>query len=95
VTGLVPCPLTTFIMTHAVANGVVASGLILAGTFAAGMVITVAAFPLLAVLLQTRLLPVMARTETWRGWIGHILEMGAALAVILLGLWPLIQDSER
>ena len=55
------------------------------------MVIIVAAFPLLAVLLQTRLLPVMARTETWRGRIGHILEMGAALAVILLGLWPLIQ----
>jgi nickel/cobalt exporter len=60
VTGLVPCPLTTFIMTYAVANGLVASGLILAGTFAAGMVITVAAFPLLAVLLRTRLLPVMA-----------------------------------
>jgi nickel/cobalt exporter len=91
VTGLVPCPLTTFIMTYAVANGLVASGLILAGTFAAGMVISVAAFPLLAVLLRTRLLPVMARTETWRGRIGRVLEIGAALAVILLGLWPLIQ----
>jgi nickel/cobalt transporter (NicO) family protein len=52
VTGLVPCPLTTFIMTYAVANGLFASGLILAGTFAAGMVVTVAAFPLLAVLLR-------------------------------------------
>jgi nickel/cobalt transporter (NicO) family protein len=91
VTGLVPCPLTTFIMTYAVANGLVASGLILAGTFAAGMVATVAAFPLLAVLLRTRILQVMARTETSGGRIGHILEMGAALAVILLGLWPLIQ----
>jgi nickel/cobalt transporter (NicO) family protein len=91
VTGLVPCPLTTFIMTYAIANGLVASGLILAGTFAAGMVISVAAFPLLAVLLRTRLLPVMARTETRRGRIGQILEMGAALAVILLGLWSLIQ----
>jgi nickel/cobalt transporter (NicO) family protein len=78
-------------MTYAVANGLVASGLILAGTFAAGMVIAVAAFPLLAVLLRTRLLPVMARTETQRGRIGQILEMGAALAVILLGLWSLIQ----
>lgn len=58
-------------MTYAVANGLVASGLILAGTFAAGMVVTVAAFPLLAVLLRSRLLPVMARTETWRGRIGH------------------------
>jgi hypothetical protein len=33
----------------------------------------------------------MALTETWRGRICHILEIGAALAVILLGLWPLIQ----
>jgi hypothetical protein len=32
----------------------------------------------------------MAFTETWRGRIGHILEIGAALAVILLGLWPQI-----
>ena len=91
VTGLVPCPPTTFIMTYAVANGIVASGLILAGPFAVGMVVTVAAFPLLAVLLRTRLLPVMAHTETWRGRIGRGLEIGAAAAVILLGLWPLIQ----
>jgi hypothetical protein len=35
----------------------------------------------------------MARTETWRGRIGHILEMGATLAVILLGLWPLIANQ--
>jgi hypothetical protein len=34
---------------------------------------------------------VMARTETWRGRIGRVLEIGAALAVILLGLWPLIE----
>jgi nickel/cobalt exporter len=90
VTGLIPCPLTTFIMTYAVANGLVVSGLILAGTFAAGMVVTVATFPLLAVLLRTRLLPMMTRTEIWRGRIGHGLEIGAALAVMLLGLWPLL-----
>jgi nickel/cobalt exporter len=90
VTGLIPCPLTTFIMTYAVANGLVVSGLILAGTFAAGMVVTVATFPLLAVLLRTRLLPMMTLTEIWRGRIGHGLEIGAALAVMLLGLWPLL-----
>jgi hypothetical protein len=33
----------------------------------------------------------MTLTETWRGRIGHILELGAALVVILLGLWQLIQ----
>jgi nickel/cobalt transporter (NicO) family protein len=91
VAGLVPCPLTTFIMTYAVANGLVVSGLILSGTFGIGMVATVAIFPLLAVLFRTRLLPVMARTETVRRRIGHLLEVGAALAVIFLGLWPLLR----
>lgn len=90
VTGLVPCPLTTFIMTYAAANGAIASGLILSGTFAAGMVVTVAAFPLVAVLLRTRLLPVMAQTEGWRQKIGGRLEVAAALAVMALGLWPLL-----
>src|SRR6185295_11378025 len=46
VTGLVPCPLTTFIMTYAAANGLVAPGLILSATFAAGLIITVSAFTL-------------------------------------------------
>lgn len=91
VTGLVPCPLTTFIMTYALAHGALVSGLVLSGTFAAGMVVTVASFPLLAVLLRTRLLPLLARTEVLRARTGHVLEVAAALAVILLGLWPLIR----
>ncbi|MFG1388741.1 HoxN/HupN/NixA family nickel/cobalt transporter [Xanthobacter versatilis] len=91
VTGLVPCPLTTFIMTYALAHGALVSGLLLSGTFAAGMVVTVASFPLLAVLLRTRLLPLLARTEVLRARTGHVLEVGAALAVILLGLWPLVR----
>jgi nickel/cobalt transporter (NicO) family protein len=90
VTGLVPCPLTTFIMAYAAAHGMVVSGLVLAGTFAAGMVITVAAFPLLAVALRTKLVPVVAHTKGWRNGIGHALEFCAALAVILLGLRPLL-----
>ena len=90
VTGLVPCPLTTFIMTYAVAHGLIVSGLILAATFAMGMIVTVAAFPLLAVLLRTWLLPMMARSEGWRSRLAHLLEVGAAVMVMLLGLWPLM-----
>ena len=50
-----------------------------------------AVVPLLAVLLRTRLLPVMAHTEACRGRIGHGLAVAAAVAVALLGLWPLFQ----
>jgi hypothetical protein len=37
-----------------------------------------AVVPLLAVLLRTELLPVMAHTEAWRGRIGHGLAVAAA-----------------
>ncbi|MER9363036.1 MULTISPECIES: hypothetical protein [unclassified Mesorhizobium] len=33
----------------------------------------------------------MARTEILRAKTGHVLDIGAALAVILLGVWPLIR----
>jgi|SRR6266700_2684404 len=92
VAGLVPCPLTAFIMTYAVVHGVIASGLVLSITFAAGMIVTVATFPGLAVLFRTRLLPLMTRTESWRARTGHVLEFTAALAVIIVGLWPLIRQ---
>lgn len=88
--GLVPCPLTTFIMTYAVANGLVWAGLVLAATFAAGMIVTVAAFPIVAVLMRIRLVPLMTNTATLRLRIGHLLEIIAAMAVMLVGLWPLL-----
>ena len=93
VTGLVPCPLTTFIMTYAVTKNLVLFGLVLAGTFAAGMIVTVAMFPLLAVLLRTQFLPVLAGSQGWRSLVSHVLEVCAALAVILIGLWPLLRGT--
>lgn len=91
VTGLVPCPLTTFIMTYALANSLLAAGFVLSGTFALGMIVTVAALPLLVVLLRTRLMPFLARTERLRQRIERFLEISAAGAVFMLGAWPLIQ----
>jgi ABC-type nickel/cobalt efflux system permease component RcnA len=91
--GMVPCPLTTFIMTYAVANDMVAEGLALAAAFACGMALTVAAFPLAAVLLREEALPLMANAGPWRTRIAHGLEIVAALAVILLGGLPLVHKS--
>jgi nickel/cobalt exporter len=92
VTGLVPCPLTTFIMTYAAANGLIVAGLILAATFAVGMIVTVAACPLLAVLLRTSLLPLMSGSQTWRERIARGLEIGAAVLVLMLGIVPLFRQ---
>lgn len=90
VAGLVPCPLTTFIMSYAVVNGLVGWGLLLSAAFASGMIVTVSVLPTLAVLLRLRSFrllapagPILQRTRHW-------IEATAALAIIALGLWPLL-----
>ena len=90
VAGLVPCPLTTFIMTYALAHGLITAGLVLSGMFAAGMIVTVAALPLLAVLFREKLLPFLTRTEWWRRALSHVLETSTASALVLFGALPLL-----
>jgi len=62
VTGLVPCPLTTFIMVYAVAQGIVAAGLLVTAGMALGMITTIAGFALAAVLLRDRFISWSTRT---------------------------------
>jgi nickel/cobalt transporter (NicO) family protein len=88
-TGLVPCPLTTFIMIYAVGNGIVLAGLLVTASMAAGMTLTIAAFALGAVLLRERLVSFLARTEQVRGQIGRGLEAASAVAIMALGVWML------
>ncbi len=90
VTGMIPCPLTTFIMTYAVVHGAVGAGLILSGAFAAGMIVTVAVFPLLAVALRTKALPAaLALSPQWRYGAARTLEVAAALAIMAIGGWQM------
>lgn len=88
--GIVPCPLTTFIMTYAVVHGAIKWGVLLSAVFAAGMILTVALFPLAVVLARTWVMPSISKTEAIRGRIEVGLEAAAALALIALGAWPLL-----
>jgi nickel/cobalt transporter (NicO) family protein len=53
-TGLVPCPLTTFIMVYAVTNGAVVAGLFLTASMALGMIATIATFAIGAIMFRDR-----------------------------------------
>ncbi|MEM7399039.1 MAG: hypothetical protein AAGF48_06815 [Pseudomonadota bacterium] len=86
VTGLVPCPLTTFIMSYALARGLLAAGLAVTAAMAAGMVLTISAVAVLATLSRTRLLSFFSRTEGARRWLGRTLEVGGAALVFLFGV---------
>lgn len=89
VAGLVPCPLTTFIMTYAVAKGAVTAGLILSGFFALGMIVTVAIFPMLAVWLRTRGLDHIASDRSNR--LMRFIEIISATAIIAIGAAALVR----
>lgn len=88
--GLVPCPLTTFIMSYAVVNGLVGAGLVLSGAFAAGMIVTVAVFPVLAVILRIQSFARLSGMGTALQRFRPAVEITAAIAIVLIGLWPLL-----
>ncbi len=87
--GLVPCPLTTFIMVYASANGIMLAGLLVTAGMTAGMVATIALFAVVAVLLRDRLMTLLERTERVRRRLGRVLEVGSALAIVGFGVWLL------
>jgi nickel/cobalt transporter (NicO) family protein len=92
-TGLVPCPLTTFIMVYAVARGIVGAGLLLTAAMALGMIATILLFVLCTIVLRERALRFLARTEPWRERLGRILESAGAAAVIAFGVWLFVNRA--
>jgi nickel/cobalt exporter len=54
--GLVPCPLTLFVMTFAMTRGVPAAGLLFAGTMMIGVALTLAVVGVLSIVLRDRLM---------------------------------------
>jgi len=85
-TGLVPCPLTTFILTYALARGKLAVGLAAVGGMLAGVIVTICSFAVGAIVMRQKLLALFVRTEGLRFRIGWWMELFGALAVLVLGL---------
>lgn len=86
VTGLVPCPLTTFILTYAIAKHQLAAGFAAVAAMALGVIATLVTFAVGAVLARGRLLRFLARSEDWRLRAGRAAEVLGSAAVIVLGL---------
>ena len=92
-TGMIPCPLTTFVLTYAMAKGVLAPGLLVTAAMAFGMVITIGGVALIAALARERFLWLLDCSEGWRHRVGMGLEVGSAALVLLLGVATLIQST--
>jgi ABC-type nickel/cobalt efflux system permease component RcnA len=89
VTGMIPCPLTTFVMTYALARGMLGAGLAVTAAMAVGMIATIGGIALAATFARERFMAVLSRTESWRHRVGTVLEVGGSLLVLCLGLWLL------
>ena len=85
-TGMIPCPLTTFVLSYALARGVLASGLLVTAAMAVGMITTIGGVALVAAFARDRLVGLLARSEGWRHRAGMVLEVGGAALVLLLGV---------
>ena len=94
-TGMIPCPLTTFVMSYAVARGLIGPGLAVTAAMGLGMIATIGGIALAAVLARGRFMSLFAKTEAWRGRAGFVLEIGSSLLVVALGAWTLISAINR
>lgn len=86
VTGLVPCPLTTFVMTYSVMNGILALGLIVVTAMAFGMVVTIGGVAALSVIAGARLAGMAQRSERWRARVGKAIEIAGAVGIVAIGV---------
>ena len=86
VVGLSPCPLTTIMMLAAVGTGALVLGLIVSVAMALGMVVTVGAFALAAVLARRWLFALLERNRGQVLRIGRGFEIFGATMVTALGL---------
>ena len=94
VTGLIPCPLTTFIMSYALARGLLAAGLAVTAAMTLGMIATIAGIALAATLSRDRLMRLLARTESWRHRAGQALELAGSMMVLTLGVWMTLSAAD-
>jgi ABC-type nickel/cobalt efflux system permease component RcnA len=92
VTGFIPCPLTTFIVSYALARGMLVAGLTVTAAMTAGMIVTIGGVALAAAFARDRFVQLLARTEAWRHRAGVTLELGSAVAVFGFGAWTALRS---
>ena len=91
-TGMIPCPLTTFIMSYALARGLLGAGLAVTAAMALGMIATIGGIALAAAFARDRFMGLLARTESWRCRVGRVLEVGGSMMVLVFGLWMVVRS---
>jgi nickel/cobalt exporter len=95
VAGLVPCPLTTFILTYALAHNKLVVGLIAVLAMLGGVIVTLVSFSVAAVVARHQFIGTLERSESLRQKLGFWLELAGASAVLAIGLAMLWEQLSR
>src|SRR3990170_4108007 len=70
VTGMIPCPLTTFILSYALARGMLAAGLLVTAAMTAGMIVAIGGIALAGGVFRNRFFQVLSRPKRGRHRLG-------------------------
>lgn len=89
--GLIPCPLTLFVMTFAISRGIPGAGLLFAITMMVGVALTLSCVAVLSILFRERLMDFFAGKplET----ISRTIEGVAGLALAVVAFWQIMFAS--
>jgi ABC-type nickel/cobalt efflux system permease component RcnA len=91
VAGLIPCPLTLFVMVTALARGVPAAGLLFAASMFLGIALTLGLVAALAIVARDALTTLMTRHGASIALIARILDGLAGVLLVGLGLRELFR----
>ncbi|WP_352759250.1 hypothetical protein [Mesorhizobium sp. M0217] len=87
--GLIPCPLTLFVMTFAISRGVPGAGILFAITMMVGVALTLSSVAVLSMLFRERLVHFFDSRPRLFDTISRAIEGAAGLALASVAVWQL------
>lgn len=87
--GLIPCPLTLFVMTFAMSRGVPLAGILFAITMMAGVALTLSCVAVLSILFRERLVHFFDSRPRLFDAISRAIEGAAGLALAGVAVWQI------
>jgi nickel/cobalt exporter len=87
--GLIPCPLTLFVMTFAISRGVPAAGILFAVTMMVGVALTLSCVSVLSILFRERLVHFFDSRPRLFETVSRTIEGAAGLALAGVAVWQI------
>jgi len=88
--GLIPCPLTLFVMTFAISRGVPGAGILFAITMMVGVASTLSCVAVLSILFRERLVHFFENWPRLFDIVSRSIEGMAGIAIVFVAVWQIL-----